>query len=205
MMVLKALLTSEYPLTRYVGRPLTHPIAVRIGMKMSPNMITGIATTVGVGAGLAIALGNVLLGAVLTFTTFLFDCLDGEVARQTGRVTPLGEFLDATLDRIVDAVIIGAFIIFEPSVFLIPGLLLTASSFLVSYVRKVAASLNLECRIGLAGRDLRLVVLSLMATLLTLTTFYTWIVIWGLAITTAITVIHRIAYVAKRLREHDRK
>jgi phosphatidylglycerophosphate synthase len=55
----------------------------------------------------------VFAGTALLVSGF-FDILDGAVARQTGRVTLFGGFLDSVLDRYADlAVTLGIFIYFS--------------------------------------------------------------------------------------------
>jgi archaetidylinositol phosphate synthase len=47
--------------------------------------------------------------ALFAFFGTAFDMIDGTVARATGKVTMFGEFLDASLDRVSDALIFSAF------------------------------------------------------------------------------------------------
>jgi phosphatidylglycerophosphate synthase len=67
---------------------------------LTPNHIT-IASFVlySTGAGLIIAGGrwSVLATALLPLS-YILDCLDGQLARYTGRTSPIGDYLDKTLD-----------------------------------------------------------------------------------------------------------
>src|SRR6185312_962192 len=40
--------------------------------------------------------------SIVSIVGFLFDAIDGYVARKQNKVTPFGGFLDSTLDRIAD-------------------------------------------------------------------------------------------------------
>jgi len=77
---------------------------------------------------------NYIGWALVALVGTLFDSLDGAYARATGQVTKFGAFLDSTLDRFSDAVIISAF----GFAGLISWELVIATlifSFLISYIR----------------------------------------------------------------------
>ena len=80
---------------------------------INPNIITIVALFFSlVCVPLVILDRHVLAGTALLVSGF-FDILDGAVARQTGRVTPYGGFLDSVLDRYADlAVAFAVFIYF---------------------------------------------------------------------------------------------
>jgi phosphatidylglycerophosphate synthase len=71
--------------------------------------------------------------AMIAYIFTYFDAIDGMVARATHRVTPFGELLDATLDRVSDTLIVTSFgfaglVRWELVIFLF------AASYLISYV-----------------------------------------------------------------------
>ena len=72
--------------------------------------------------------------AVLSFAGFLLDSVDGYVARKKGKSSSFGGFLDSTLDRVADFLLIAAFgyagIVSWSLVFLT-----LTTGFLVSYAR----------------------------------------------------------------------
>ena len=81
--------------SRYVAR-----WAARIGL--SPNQVTVIALCVGTCAGVAFATGEragYIAGAVLLYLSFVFDCVDGQLARYTRRYSKFGAYLDSVFDR----------------------------------------------------------------------------------------------------------
>jgi phosphatidylglycerophosphate synthase len=76
-----------------------------------PNTISVFAAVVGCAAGVAYAATErsgalFALGGVLVLISGLADAVDGIVARQTGRATAFGDFLDHVLDRLVETVIL---------------------------------------------------------------------------------------------------
>lgn len=81
------------------------PLARLVGRWLSPNAVTVLACLVGLGCALAAwrqaygaALGLWLLNRTL-------DGLDGSVARETGRQSDLGGYLDIVLDFVVYAAV----------------------------------------------------------------------------------------------------
>jgi len=101
--------------------------------------------------------------AVLVFLAGLFDVLDGEVARATGRSSLRGDFLDHVLDRYADLVIVLGIAV---SGFANPvlALLALASLLLTSYMGTQAQAVG-QGRVysGLLSRADRLVVIALAA------------------------------------------
>src|SRR5688572_17243635 len=83
----------------FVG--LTGPVAralIRGGIH--PNTITTLGTLVVIGSGVAFGLGAIQLAGALLLMSGIFDILDGQVARQGGKITTFGAFYDSTLDRV---------------------------------------------------------------------------------------------------------
>ncbi len=81
--------------SRYVAR-----WAARLGA--SPNQITVLALCIGIAAGTAFATGEragYIVGAVLLYLSFVFDCVDGQLARYTRRYSKFGAYLDSMFDR----------------------------------------------------------------------------------------------------------
>jgi CDP-diacylglycerol--glycerol-3-phosphate 3-phosphatidyltransferase/CDP-diacylglycerol--inositol 3-phosphatidyltransferase len=120
--------------------------------------------TVGVVAGAVVFFpGGHLLVGVLVITAFVFsDMIDGAMARQSGRVSPFGAFLDSTLDRIGDAAIFGGLAMYyvgpgdSDALAALSIYCLTAGS-LTSYARARAEALGMEAKVGIAERADRLV------------------------------------------------
>ena len=85
---------------RRLSKPLT---ATLIRLRVAPNAITLASLAIGLLAAGAFALGrtwSLILGAVLLQMSLVIDCCDGEVARATNRMSPVGAWLDASTDRV---------------------------------------------------------------------------------------------------------
>src|SRR6266581_8730174 len=83
---------------------------IRAGV--DPNAITTVGTLVVIGSGVAFGTGAIRLGGVLVLLSGLFDILDGQVARQGGKITTFGAFYDSTLDRVGEAAVFSGLIFY---------------------------------------------------------------------------------------------
>jgi CDP-diacylglycerol--glycerol-3-phosphate 3-phosphatidyltransferase len=151
--------------TKQKLRGITLPLALALARaRVAPNLLTAAGLVIAACAGLAVALGHLLLGFVLLVASALCDVLDGDVARHTpGRVSRFGAFLDSTSDRVSEAFILGGLLIGQAFhgggftwLWVLLWLLAFSGSFLVSYTRARAEGLGLSCQVGFADRTLRL-------------------------------------------------
>ncbi|MFH4113448.1 CDP-alcohol phosphatidyltransferase family protein, partial [Acinetobacter baumannii] len=69
-----------------------------------PNALTTIGVTINIGCGVLFGIGEFFWAGIVLIFANIFDMLDGNVARLTGRVTKFGSFLDSSLDRLSDMV-----------------------------------------------------------------------------------------------------
>lgn len=104
-----------------------------------------------------------VLSSLVFIASGLIDSLDGLVARHQGRVTAFGAFLDSTLDRLAEGVILGAIgiTLAQDGLDWALAACFTAltASFLVSYARARAEGLGIAGSSGgLMGRPERLVI-----------------------------------------------
>lgn len=190
----------------FVG--LVAPLArafIRAGIH--PNVITTFGTLIVIGSGVAFGFGEIRLGGALLLASGVFDILDGQVARQGGMMTTFGAFYDSTLDRLGEsAIFAGLAVYFErggvpaerQTLALGIALGAMAMSMLVSYARARAEGLGLECKVGIAPRAERILLLGAPAMLFGpgrngMLLF--WIVAI-LALAATITVVQRVLYVA---------
>ncbi|GAB6055801.1 archaetidylinositol phosphate synthase [Methanobacterium movens] len=104
------------------------------------------------------AIGNLLLGGILIALSGFLDIVDGAVARNNSSITPFGGFLDSTVDRLSDALIIIG-IVYGGFVNWIFGILALHASLTVSYVRARAEVEGIPCGVGIAERAERLVII----------------------------------------------
>jgi CDP-diacylglycerol---glycerol-3-phosphate 3-phosphatidyltransferase len=104
------------------------------------------------------------LGAVLFVAGSLLDILDGALARRSGKGTPFGAFLDSTLDRVGEGLVLGAIaLVFSRDgneIALAFAIAAVAGSFLVSYARARAEALGLKGDVGIGSRAERVVVIT---------------------------------------------
>ncbi|MGE5143536.1 MAG: CDP-alcohol phosphatidyltransferase family protein [Acidobacteriota bacterium] len=188
---------------------LTKPVVGRlVRAHVRPNTITTIGAGIVIGSAVAFALSEIRLGGLLLLVSGLFDILDGQVARVGSSGSTFGAFYDSTLDRVGEAALFGGIALHFMRNGLPPaqatlGVMLAitalAASLLVSYTRARAEGLGLECKVGIAARAERFLLLGAP----TLVLGNAWggrLLFWivaVLALVTAITVIQRIIYVAR--------
>ena len=142
------------------------------------------------------------LGATLFVVGSVLDILDGALARQSGKGTPFGAFLDSTTDRLSEGFMLGAIaLVFardgnEVALgFVVAGL---AASFLVSYTRARAEALGLKGDVGIGSRAERVVVITAGLVLAPWGALQ-W-AIYLLNITAWLTVLQRVLSVRSQLR-----
>ncbi|HEX8853444.1 MAG TPA: CDP-alcohol phosphatidyltransferase family protein [Pyrinomonadaceae bacterium] len=134
--------------------------------RISPNLLTVIGVAINVGAGLLFGLGQFFWAGLVLVVANLFDMLDGQVARLSGRVTRFGGFLDSSLDRLSDMVVFVGLMVFYArdtefhstlNVFLAGAAMM--GSVMVSYASARAESLIPKCDVGFLRRPERVVLL----------------------------------------------
>jgi CDP-diacylglycerol---glycerol-3-phosphate 3-phosphatidyltransferase len=131
---------------------------------ISPNLLTVIGVALNVGCGLLFGFGMFFWAGIALIVANLFDMLDGQVARLSGRVTRFGGFLDSSLDRLSDMVVFVGLMVFYArdtqfhstlNVFLAGAGLM--GSVMVSYASARAESLIPKCDVGFLRRPERVV------------------------------------------------
>ena len=170
--------------------------------RLDPNALTVAGALVSTGAAAALAAGSPILGGLLILAGGFFDLVDGVVARHRGIATRFGAFLDSTLDRWVDMVLLVGISVHyartgEPQYVALAGLAL-AAMVLVSY-SKARAELVLErFEVGLLERAERVVILAAGALFDLLIP-----ALWIIAIGSAITAGQRIAKAYREMQRLD--
>ena len=133
---------------------------------ISPNFLTVVGVAMNVGCGLLFGLGHFFWAGIILIVANLFDMLDGQVARLSGRVTTFGGFLDSSLDRLSDMVVFVGLMVFYArdtqyhstlNVLLAGAALM--GSVMVSYASARAESLIPKCDVGFLRRPERVVLL----------------------------------------------
>jgi len=135
-----------------------------IESRLTPNAIS-VAGLVGnlVAAVLVLEHHFVLAGLAFILGS-LCDMFDGRYSRMSGKGTPFGAFLDSTLDRVEEGVVLAAVAAWfaQEGNDLAVGatVLAVVGSYMVSYTRARAEALGVECKVGIASRAVRVVILS---------------------------------------------
>lgn len=204
-----ALRTSLQQQTRRTAERLVAPLA-RTGI--TPNGLTVIGLLLNIGAGLILAYGAFVPGAMMLLLAGAFDMFDGALARVTNRKTTFGAFFDSTIDRYSEAVILlGLQVAFlrdpDPTWHSWAGVVLcylvAIGSLMISYTRARAEGLQprVDCEVGWLQRPERIIVLGIGLLLPR-----TWLlaVLAALALFTEITVVQRIAHVRRLTADRDR-
>lgn len=182
---------------RPVGRALART-------PLSPNAVTLLGVGIQAGVAVLILQGRLVAAGLVLIVAAFFDTFDGALAKAKGRVSKFGAFLDSTTDRLADALSFGPIAWLygvdpdipardEPWVAAV-ALVALVASFMVSYVKARAEALGFDCKVGIAERAERLILL--MFALVFNSILPTLMVV--LAIASVITVVQRIAHVHKQ-------
>jgi CDP-diacylglycerol--glycerol-3-phosphate 3-phosphatidyltransferase len=125
----------------------------------------------------------------------------------SGKGTPFGAFLDSTLDRLEEGIVliaVGAYFAAQHNeVAAAATVAAVLGSLMVSYTRARAEALGVECKVGLATRPVRVVILSaglVFAKGASIGNFELLApAVYVLAALTVFTVLQRILHVRKQL------
>lgn len=175
---------------------------------ISPNILTTVGVTINIGCGVLFGMGYFFWAGIVLIVANLFDMLDGNVARLSGRVTKFGGFLDSSLDRISDmGAFLGIMMFYAGNspqhsilnVFL--GGVGMIASVMVSYTTARSEGLGVKAHVGFLQRPERVVLLIIGA-------LSTWSwqstsffanrmpqVLWVLAVGSVWTLIHRMYFI----------
>lgn len=182
-----------------------------------PNVLTTIGVTINMGCAVLFALGEFFWAGIVLIVANLFDMLDGNVARLTGRVTRYGTFLDSSLDRLSDMTVFFGIMIFYarndvPQHSLLNVILAGLGmicSVMVSYTTARSEALGVKANVGFLQRPERIVLLIIGA-------LSTWDwnsdfflfnrmpqVLWVLAIGSLWTMLQRGVFIRSKLMALD--
>jgi len=194
--------------TDYVKKGFLRVIDPAVGFlarhNVNPNTITTVGTLLTIAAGVVYATGHIMTAGWLMSVTAVFDVIDGQVARRTGKSTVFGAFYDSTLDRVADGALMAGLTVFymtnpvHHNIYMVVVCLVgIIGTFLVSYTRARAESLGIDAKVGVMQRPERIVLLSAPQALFGL--FWNGWVLMGiiilLSVTAWITAVQRIAFV----------
>ncbi|HJU92667.1 MAG TPA: CDP-alcohol phosphatidyltransferase family protein [Pyrinomonadaceae bacterium] len=184
---------------------------------INPNILTVIGVSLNVGCGLLFGMGLFFWAGIALIVANLFDMLDGQVARLSGRVTRFGGFLDSSLDRLSDMVVFVGLMVFYArdtafhstlNVFLAGAGLM--GSVMVSYSSARAESLIPKCDVGFLRRPERVVlfIIGALSTHPSSTNYFANrmpAVLWVLAVGSYWTFAHRMYHTWRELTKAEAK
>jgi CDP-diacylglycerol---glycerol-3-phosphate 3-phosphatidyltransferase len=173
-----------------------------IESRLTPNAISVTGLILNLVAAVLIWEQMFVLGGIAFIVGSVCDTLDGRYSRMSGKGTQFGAFLDSTLDRIEEGIVLTAvaavFAADDDQVAAAATVVAVLASLMVSYTRARAEALGVECKVGIANRAVRVVILSigiLFADLGLLAPS-----VYVLAALGTITVLQRIFHVRSELR-----
>jgi CDP-diacylglycerol--glycerol-3-phosphate 3-phosphatidyltransferase len=180
-----------------------------IESRLTPNAISLTGFVLCVVAAVLVAERLFFLAGVVFIIGSVCDTLDGRYSRMSGKGSPFGAFLDSTLDRIEEGVVlttVAAYFAARDMQFAVAACVVAVlASLMVSYTRARAEALGVECKVGIATRAVRVVILSvglLFAKGAGLADFELLaLAVYVLAGLSTITVLQRIFHVRKALTE----
>jgi len=154
-------------------------INLLVKMGLTPNSITVLGFFISIFASQILIYGAetgkrndpeyiTLFGAVLLIAG-MFDMLDGQLARKTGKMTVFGAFFDSIIDRYSEMIMffgiayyLVSFDYFLSGIFAFFAMI---GSIMVSYARARAEGLGYECKIGMMQRPERILLIGFSALL----------------------------------------
>lgn len=135
-----------------------------IESRLTPNSISMTGLVLNVAAAVLITQRLFFLAGLTFIVGSVMDMLDGRYSRMSGKGTPFGAFLDSTLDRIEEGIVLTAIAAYfaerGDELAVAAVVLVVLGSLMVSYTRARAEALGVECKVGLATRPVRVVILS---------------------------------------------
>lgn len=96
-------LDRRHPISRWYLLPLADRVAKLLApTRLRPWHVTMSGFLLAIGAGIFLWSGLLPLAASLALAAWFCDRLDGKLARRQGSESPLGAWLDANLDELID-------------------------------------------------------------------------------------------------------
>ena len=135
-----------------------------IESRLTPNAISLTGFALCVVAAVLVWQDHLFWGGLAFVVGSVCDTLDGRYSRMSGKGTPFGAFLDSTLDRIEEGIVLTAvayqFSEAGDDAAVAAVVVAVLASLMVSYTRARAEALGVECKVGIADRPVRVVILS---------------------------------------------
>ena len=136
-----------------------------IESRLTPNAISLTGFVLNVVAAVLVWERYFFLAGIAFIVGSVCDTLDGRYSRMSGKGTPFGAFLDSTLDRIEEGIVLTAVAAYFSArgrdLAVAAVVVAVLASLMVSYTRARAEALGVECKVGIATRPVRVVILSI--------------------------------------------
>ncbi len=174
-----------------------------IESRLTPNAISLTGFALCVVAAALIWQELFIWGGIAFIVGSVCDTLDGRYSRMSGKGTQFGAFLDSTLDRIEEGVVLTAVAVrfaMQGDEAAVAGCMIAVlASLMVSYTRARAEALGVECKVGIADRAVRVVILSAGLLLTSFGLDVLELAVYVLAALSVVTVLQRIFHVRAQL------
>jgi CDP-diacylglycerol--glycerol-3-phosphate 3-phosphatidyltransferase len=172
-----------------------------IESRLTPNAISLTGFMLNVLAALLVWQTEFFWGGVAFIVGSIMDTLDGAYSRMSDKGTPFGAFLDSTLDRIEEGIVLTGVAVWfakEQNEAAVAAVVIAVlASLVVSYTRARAEAIGVECKVGLATRAVRVVILSAGLVFAALGALEP--AVYLLAALSSFTVLQRILHVRRQL------
>jgi CDP-diacylglycerol--glycerol-3-phosphate 3-phosphatidyltransferase len=136
-----------------------------VDLPLTPNAISITGLIGNIIAAVLVWQEHYVLAGVAFILGSVMDTLDGRYSRMSGKGTRFGAFLDSTLDRMEEGIVLAAIVMVfakhADDVNAGIAALAAVFSLLVSYTRARAEGLGLDGKAGIGSRAVRVVILSI--------------------------------------------
>ena len=182
-----------------------------IESRLTPNAISLTGFALNVVAAVLVWQELFIWGGIAFIVGSVCDTLDGRYSRMSGKGTLFGAFLDSTLDRVEEGIVLTAVAAYfaERGEGLQAAMcvVVVLGSLMVSYTRARAEALGVECKVGIATRPVRVVLLSIgLVFAKGAGVFDVELLapaIYAMAVLTTVTVVQRVWHVRKQLQANE--
>ncbi len=187
------------------GRALVRRVLAAIGADrwLSPNLVTLSGTALNGVAAVLVVQESYLAASLVFVAGSALDAVDGAIAKLQDRVTAWGGFLDSTMDRVSEGLVLtGLGLLFAAqgnTLALAACFVALASSYLVSYTRARAEAAGAGAAVGLASRVERVLLIGLG---MFVATWWEPALAWAIyvvALSASLTVLQRVLHVRRQL------
>ncbi len=135
-----------------------------VDSRLTPNAISLTGLVLCLIAAFLVFQEYYFLGGIAFILGSICDTLDGRYSRMSGKGTSFGAVLDSTLDRMEEGIVLTAvayqFSQAGDDAAVAAVVVAVLASLMVSYTRARAEALGVECKVGIADRAVRVVILS---------------------------------------------